>query len=230
MKKIFCVLITLLLIFLIYKQFDNHKINYLSIGDGLIRGMNSFNVENYGYNDYIYEYLKQKNKLNSFNNSFYNTKIMNLLEDIKKNRTIWSRNSEFYLKKLLRESDFLVISIGMEELAKNYNSDNMDDNYIFFNKMYIAIEKLIIEIKKYAKGKIVFIGYFNPTNYYDSKTDEFFYNVDIKLNRLMMNNNITYIDLYEMVKGRRFKDNIKTPFLNVKGYKKLAEIIEFYFD
>ena len=74
------------------------------------------------------------------------------------------------------------------------------------------------------------MGYYNPTDYYDSKTDEFFCDIDIKLNRLMMINDISYIDLYEQVKGNRYKDNLNSTFLNIRGNEKIAEIIEFYFE
>ena len=230
MKKIGFIILTILGLFLIYRHFDNHQINYVSIGDGLIKGMNSKNQINYGYNDFVKEYLKRKGHLSSFNNSFYNNKVSGLTEDVKKNRTIWEGNNEYYIKKLLRESDMLVISVGMEELSNNYDKFNMEHNYIYFNKMYVEIEKLITEIKKYAKGTIIFVGYYNPTTYYDSKTDEFFCDIDIKLNRLMMVNDISYIDMYEMVKGNRYKDNLDTPFLNIRGYEKLAETLEFYLE
>ena len=230
MKKIICLLLTFFSIFLIYRHFDNHKINYVSLGDGLIKGMNSSNIAYYGYNDFVKEYLSRNNKISTFNNYFYNKTILEITEDIKNNRTIWINDKEFFLKKVLRESDILVISVGMEELFENYQKYDMEQNYIYFNKMYVDIENLVKEVKKYTKGMILFLGYYNPTNFYDSKTDEFFCDIDIKLNRLMMVNDISYIDLYEKVKGNRYKDNIDTPFLNVRGYEKIAETIEYYLE
>lgn len=230
MKKLICIFLTIFGLFFIYHHFDSHQIKYVSIGDGLIRGMDSRNQINYGYNDFVKEYLEKKGQLFLFNNSFYNKKIEGLIDDVKKNRTIWNNNNEYYIKKLLRESDVLVISVGMEELMESYDKFNMDNNYIYFDKMYNEIEKLIMEIKKYAKGTILFVGYYNPTTYYDSKTDEFFCDMDIKLNRLMMVNDISYIDMYEIVKGNRYKDNLDTPFLNIRGYERLAKSIEFYFN
>ena len=228
MKKIISILITVFGIILIYNYFDNHKINYVSIGDNLINGMNSYNIKSYGYNEFVKEYLDKNKRLSSFNNYFFSKNIIDLTKDIKNNRTIWLDNNEYFIKKVLRESDILVISVGMEELSKNYQKYNMDSNYIYFNKMYIDIENLVKEIKKYAKGTILFLGYYNPSTFYDSKTDEFFCDVDIKLNRLMMLNDISYIDLYEKVKGNRYKDNVDTPYLNIRGYENIAQTIEFY--
>ena len=224
MKKIITFLLTFLGIFLIYYHFNIHTINYISIGDNVMN--NNFN----NYNTFIKEYLIRKEWLGNFNTSFYNKTVLSLYEDIKNNRTIRNGEEDYYIKKVLRESDVLVISVGMEELSKNYNKYNMDHNYIFFNKMYVDIEKLVCEVTKYAKGKILFLGYYNPTDYYDSTTDEFFCDIDIKLNRLMMINDIYYIDLYEQVKGNRYKDNLNSTFLNIRGNEKIAEIIEFYFE
>ena len=56
MKKILFLIILFLSLFGIYKAFDNPKLNYISIGDSLINGINPYNNTGYGYNDY-YEYV-----------------------------------------------------------------------------------------------------------------------------------------------------------------------------
>ncbi len=137
-------------------------------------------------------------------------------------------NKDYFIKKVLRESDILIVSVGSLDFFLNYNKYNMKENYIYFNKMYNEINDLIKEIKKYAQGIIIFLGYYNPTNYYDSKTDEFFYNTDVKLNKLMKDD-IIYIELYELVKGNKYKDN-NSVYLNKYGYKKIANIIEYYIE
>ena len=222
MKKILFLLITVIGIYLIYLYFSHTSINYLSISDNVMIGENN-------YNNYIYEYLHNKKKLNEFNSYFTNYTISLIYQDIKNNRTIRVNNNDYYFKKSLRESDFVVISIGMEELSNNYNKYDMNKNYKYFDKMYFDIEKLVKEIKKYAQEKVIFLGFYNPTNYYDAKTDEFFYDIDIRLNRLMINNNITYIDLYELIKGNNYKEK-NSVYLNSKAHQKIANIIEFYID
>ena len=144
-------------LFGIYKFFDEPKINYISIGDSLINGVNPYNIEGYGYNNYVKNYLERNDLLRSFNNYYYNNSLKGLTEDIKNNRTIMVNNEEYFLKKMLRESDLIVISSGMDELSFNYQEDNMDYNYQYFNKMYYDIEELIIEIKKYSINDIIFI-------------------------------------------------------------------------
>ena len=217
MKKLTILLITILVIYVIYSFLNVQKINYISIHDNILNS----------YNDYIKNDLI--NKLDRFNNEFSNSSIIKMCQDIQNNKTIRINNYDYYLKKELRESDILVIGIGMEELIHNFNKYDMKKNYNYFNSMYSNISKLISEIKKYAYGKIIYLGYYNPTNYYDSNIDEFFYDIDYKLNRLMMDNDIIYIDLYEFVKGNNYKEKDFVT-LNIDGNKKLARIIEFYLE
>ena len=208
MKKILGLLFSIICLFLIYHLFDKNKVNYVSVSENL-----------YSYNDYVKDYLISKKRLNSFNTEFINNSINNLYKDLKNNRTIRVNNNDYYFKKVLRESDFVVINIGMTELNNSYDKYDMNKNNSFFSKMYLDIERFIQEIKKYAQGKILFIGLYNPSNYYDANTDRFFYDVNIKLNELMLKNNIIYIDLYEMAKNN--KENIQ---------EKIANIINFYLE
>ena len=222
MRKIVFILVTIVGIYLIYLYFNKTNINYLAISDNVMMSDSNFN-------NYVYKYLKSKNRINDFNTNFTNYTASLIYKDIKTNRTIRVNNHDYYLKKSLRESDLVVISVGMEELANNYNKYDINENYIYFNKMYPDIEKLIKEIKKYAQEKVIFLGFYNPTNYYDAKVDEFFYDIDIKLNRLMINNNIVYIDLYEQVKGNNYKIG-NSVYLNDIAYKKIANYITYYLE
>ena len=217
MKKITILLITILGIYLIYIFFSNNKINYVSITDNIINN----------YNYIIEDYLTNKDKLDNFNNYFNSSTIKKTYQDIKNNRTIQVDKNYYYLKKILRESDVLVISVGMEEVVNYFNKYDMKNNYDCFDTMYFDIERLIKEIKKYAYGKIIFIGYYNPTNYYDANIDRFFYDIDIRLNKLMMDNDIIYINLYEMIKENKFKENDGV-HLNYLANKRISYIVEYY--
>lgn len=211
MKKIILLIITFICLFIIYSFFDKNKVNYVSISD--------YYVINNNYNNDIYKYLINNDRLGSFNTCFNNKNVSSIYKDLLNNRTIRDKKNEYYFKKVLRESDVVIINVGMGELSSFYNKYNMNENNNFFNKLYFDIEKLIKEVKKYAKETIIFIGLYNPTNYYDAKTDEFFYNIDTKLNKLMMNNDINYIDLYELIKNSNNKENVSF---------KIASILEFY--
>ncbi len=199
-----------MLIYLIYSLFRINKINYVSISDVSIN-----------------DQFINKDKLANYH-SFYSNSIEKAYQDIKNNKTIKQDNEIYYLKKVLRESDVLVISVGMKELNNGFNKYNMDMNYELFNKMYSNIKILINELKKHAFGRIIFIGYYNPCNYYDANIDRFFYDMNIKLERLMIDNNIIYLDLYELIKGSNYK--INNYYLNDKGLKKISSMIDFYLE
>lgn len=179
-------LITFLVIYLIY-SFNNEDNNYVLIRD------------NNKLNNYIMEcYLVNNKKVNDL---FSSPSIIKSYQDIKNNRTIKVNDNLYYFKKVLRESDVLVINVGMEELTLSFNNNNLKANYELLNRMYNDIEKLIKEIQKYAFGKIIFIGYYNPTNYYDAYIDELFYSINSNLEKLMNKNGIIYVDLYEKIKA-----------------------------
>ena len=224
MKKILYIFLVIISILLIYFNVNNHKYNYTIIGDEII----SDSIGNYNY--YVKNYLERKNSLISFNNLYYNDSIIGLANDIKNNRTIIKGDNEYYLKKVLRESDFVVIDIGMKILNKNYDQYNMNKNYYYFNRMLDEIEKLIEEVTKYSCGKILFLGYYNPSNYYDAKTDEFFYNIDSKLQEMLSRKSIIYVDLYDLVKGNHYKLSNNSYLLNQYAHKKIASIIEYYLE
>ena len=71
-KKIIVFILLLLIIYFIYITFHDDKINYLSIGDFLSVGVNSYNENSYGYSDYLANYLKEKNLLKNYSKGFAN--------------------------------------------------------------------------------------------------------------------------------------------------------------
>ena len=223
MKKILYIVLTTISIIAIYLEYGNKKYNYVSL-------TNEFIINNRNYNDYVNEYLIKNNKLDSFNTYFTNNSINGLKEDIKNNRTIKIKENEYYLKKVLRESNIVVIDICMKRVIDNYSEYNMINNYYLFNKLLIEIEDLIKEIRKYAKADILFLGIYNPSNYYDSKTDELFYDYNIKLKSMLEKYSVDYIDLYEIIKSNRFKKNTNSFMLNSYGSKYISDIIERYLD
>ena len=217
----------LISVFLIFIFTKDKKINYLSIGDTLTRGINSYDVIGYGYNDYVKNYLNRNNLLRTFNTNYYNNSIIGFEDDIQNNKTIVINDKEYYIKKLLRESDLLVISLGMDELSYYFHND-IDYIHGQFDKMLLNLEDFIKVIVEYAKNDIVFIGYYNPTKNYNSDIDELFYYIDSSLIKMLNKYNVDYISLYEKVKNSNYLDNVNNYHLNSKGYLMIAnEIISY---
>lgn len=229
MKKILILLISILTVFLIFILAKDQKIDYLSIGDTLTRGINSYNVIGTGYNDYLKNYLRKNDMLRNFNDNYYNNSIISFTEDIKNNKTVIINDKEYYLKKILRESDLLVISIGMDELAYYFDMNNIENIYIDFDKMILNINDFIEEVTNYAKNDIVFIGYYNPTLIYNSDIDELFCYIDDELNKLLKNYDIEYISIYEEIKNGNYLLN-GNYHLNSKGYLIIANKIIDYIE
>ena len=135
--KLLTLLLFIIPIYLIYNSIDR-KIIYTTLGDHSYL---------YNYYDFISDRLRDKDKLkylNNYNNEDY--MINDIYNDIK------HKNS---LKKDLRESNLLTISIGKNDLIYLSNKYNL-----FITKKYIKKDliKLINEIRKYYKKNIYILG------------------------------------------------------------------------
>lgn len=223
MKKIIIFITIILIVFLIFIYAKPNKINYMSIGDNIMIGVSSYNRIGYSFNKYIENYLIENNYLKNYNDLYYNNSIKGLINDIKINKLINKDNKEYYLKKELRESDYLVISIGMNELyyrVSNYNKEILKREFNIMYNSYIELFKLI---KKYAKNEIIFLGLYNPYNEYNNDIDNDFNNINIKLNNLCNKYNIKYLELYQKIKNGNYLNN--NYYLNNKGNILLANLI-----
>ena len=89
MKKIIFIIILFLSCYIVYNLTYDEKFNYLTIGDGLSSGVNIYNIKQYGYSDYVKDYLDFEDKLKSYNNSFtnYDYRITDLIKIIEYNET-----------------------------------------------------------------------------------------------------------------------------------------------
>ena len=99
--------IVILLVFVIYLTTLDKEISYVAIGDYLTVGVNADKKQDYGYSNYVYEYLKEKNVVSEyiteFSDSTYRT--TDLIRDIKDNKKLYDEQvknakyiSNFYSK------------------------------------------------------------------------------------------------------------------------------------
>ena len=100
--KLIIFVLSLLIVFLIYNKFlkQNSKLIYIPLGDSIAEGMTPYKTIDYGYTDYVKDYLKDNDKL-----SFYTKKytksgytISDLKRDINDNKVIIENNKKYYLK------------------------------------------------------------------------------------------------------------------------------------
>lgn len=230
LKKRYQALIIFILIclsiFLIYKNNNKNNINYTSLGDGLSLGKDSFGRIDYGYSDYIKDYLIEKNKLNKYIKSFSNENmnIEKLYEYILINKKIKLKDKEYNIRNVLRESEILTMSIGLNDLIYGITTIRIKSPFEVDNvikEIDINFNILVNEIKKYYKGEIYVIGYYkNPL--YNSITND---SIE-KLNNVFKNNkDIVYIAIDDIINNKNNFSNPDSYYPNRIGYKLISQKI-----
>ncbi len=237
MKKYFKYVVFLLiviLIFLIYYLFNNNKINYIALGDSLAEGINPYGEVSYGYADYFAEELKDNNKLSYYTKKYTESgyKTTDLIKELEINNP---------LKKDLRESDLVTVSIGANDFLDNFNIKDLNINEILKLKENITnilpnLDNCIKEIRKYAKEDIIIIGYYNPIpflfNTSGDDLDELFAYIDDEYQKIAIKYKCKYISIYQLFKtNTSYLPNPSDIHPNLEGYQKIAEeIIKNYND
>ena len=225
--KFLSLITIILLVFEIYVYGKSNKLYYVTLGDSLSAGLNSYGKVEYGYNDYIKDYLTNKNHLSYYKNyakSGYET--INIIEDI---------NNNLNLKKDLRESDLVTISIGANDLLNKIDFKNFEIDRILELKNQVKnivpnLDKCIKEIRKYAKEKIIIIGYYNPIpflfNTNEKDLDDLFAYIDDEYIKLAKKYGCTYHSFYQSFKKHNnYLPNPSDIHPNFEGYKDIANRI-----
>ena len=221
--KLIVLIITCIFVYLIYTNNSNIKnINYISLGDGYAKGLNSYGNESYGYSDYIKDEINSNNQLNNYYNyGEEDVKIKDLYNNILINK---QEEKNPNIKQALRDANILTISIGLNDLIyrKNIqvsNTGNSEENII--QNIIIDLDQLITEIKKYYKYDIYLVGYYNfyPQNSIDKKLLD---KLNEKYKIFSKRKDIIYIDNSNMNnKLTTYLDNPNSYYPNIEGYRKL---------
>ena len=227
-KKYIVMFLIVILIFGTYYFFKSDKINYIALGDSLAEGMNPYGEVGYSYTDYLADYLNKNNKL-----SFYTKKhsksgytTTDVIKELEINNL---------LKKDLRESDLVTISIGANDFLNSINIKNLNINEILKLKDKVIpilpnIDNCIKEIRKYAKEDMIIIGYYNPIpflfNTSGSDLDTLFAYIDDEYQKIANKYDCTYISLYQLFKSdSSLLPNPADIHPNLEGYEKISEMI-----
>jgi len=223
--------------FIIYKTTYKEQFNYVSLGDSLTAGRNSYGGYDYGYTDYVRDYLEQNDKLDSYVNyavSGYSTD--DVINDINHNRIIEVDGIEIGLKRALRESDLVTISIGVNDILKKLNisslstwlSDRSSTTRII-DETFEKIKDVISLVRQYAKGDIIVVGYYNPLPELTKYKKNIDYLVDYSDNqyqKICNNSEIYYADISHVIESN--SDYLPNPLdihPNTQGYKAISEEI-----
>lgn len=221
--KLIIFLLIVFIIFLIYK--DNHVkyFNYTSLGDGYALGVNSYGVEEYGYSDFIQEKLRENNKLKLYTKSFAekDQSINSLYETIVTNEKKKIDNTERNIRQILRESDLVTLTIGLNDIIYQVSITRQINEYQLnriIDKVEIELTQLIKEIKQYYPKDLYVIGYPNLPieNSYIREGIK-------KLNEIYKEmDNIIYIDTTSIIDREDFLQSICL-YPGKKGYYKISE-------
>ena len=224
MKKIISILILFLSCYFIYNLTIDNELFYLSIGDGIAKGItDDGNVSEYNYTDSIKYYLTSKNKLKRFNNSFVDKdyRITYLLRIIKYKEEIVVNNDHISINELLKKADIVTISLGMNELYYKILVDN-NNIYSYIDGMLSDMELLLKEVDRYNHKKVIVLGYYNTT---DNNKDIFNY-VNYKLKNIVNKRGFEFVDVDKIINNNtNYFTNNTNFYLNNGGYQKISQII-----
>ncbi len=216
--KLLILIILSLSVYFIYYQTSNKEEKIVIIGDRFSEGINSYGIKDYSYIDFYLNELKEKNIKIKFNNQ-YIKRDMSIFQMIDKIQTYP------IIKRELLEANILIINIGYNDLIyelaieKTLNHKMLEEK---LNKIKNNYQLLLKEIRKYYKGKIIGIGY------YQDNQEDYYKNIGIrKINQVLQESNqIEYIDITKLLKEKdKYFTNPQSIYPNQLAYQKIAQEI-----
>ena len=227
-KKIL-LLIVISITFYITINSANDKLSYISLGDGLSKGINYNNYEGKGYSDFISDYINKYNKLEMYTKDFTNEdeRITDLIDNIEENISTTVNKKNITIQNAIKKSDIISISIGMNEILYKY-SNNVNDGYMYsyIDECINDLNKLIKTIRKLNNKDIYLLGYYNTTK--DKRLDKFIKYANNNLLEICSEYKLNYVNLYDIFKNNKHLIyNLYNHYPNQDGYKLIAnEIIK----
>ena len=207
MKKIILILFLFLSCYLIYTYTEDNTLSYLVIGDTI--------ADN--------PYIKNNPQIKKYNNSYISNdfRITDLINVIKYNEETNINNKKISIHRLLKNSDVIIISIGMNDIYYKLNSDTKDI-YTYLNDIIEKMEILLSEINRYHYTQVLVLGYYNITN---NNNDIFTY-LNYKLKKTIEKYRYEYIELNDTLKNSPHLYKKANHFtLNSQGYNEINKII-----
>ncbi len=212
MKKVLIIIIVALTIFLIYTGFKDDKIYYFNIGDEIALGMTPYGNVDYGYYDFVKDYLKENNLLKeTVHYAFKNTHTTDIINDIEANVFVSVGNTQKRIQNILIKADLVTVSLGNNDFLRNLTLNEeftLNDLYNTFEETTDDLEYLFKIIRQYCKEKIFFIGFFNKTK--DEELEQFFNYVNNKMINLTNEYKIKYINTHKLLNFKGFVDTYPT--------------------
>ena len=189
--------LALIFSFIIYDVTLTNRKSILILGDNHLT-----NNEYKTYDKYLYDDLKDNvvffNELFTLDKNNYK----DILNDIKNNKYVVSKNKKIYLNQLISKSNINILNANNEEY---FNKCNKSDSILkeYDKKIYDDLNNLNNVINKISTAKIIIIG-----NYCINKENN-------DLNQLYKNYN--YINMFDLTKNNENISSFKTFKLSNDG-------------
>lgn len=210
MKKIIIILFLFLscyICYYIYSITEDNKKYFLLVGDNIANN----------------PYLKEQSKISIINTDFINKdyRIIDILNIIKYNQEITINKKSVSIHQLLKKSDVIIISIGMNDIYYKLN-DNTKEIYTYLNNVVNNYELILKEINRYKHKEVIVLGYYNITN----KNNDLYTYTNYKIKRITNNYNYTFIDLNKIIHNNpKYLKKTNNFYLNNEGYKQINKLI-----
>ncbi len=212
-------LVGLFMTIIIYLKVDNNDINFLSLGDGIATGMTPYHIEGYDYNDYLSEYLSQKDNVVNYYKNFSepDETVVSLLNKIADN--ISTLENKIKIKQAIQKSDVITIALGMDELNSYASKKILGSSKItgYLNKY----EELFQKITQLNKNKIFVISLYESNLIAKDKISK----INTELEKLCQKYSITFIDISDIRNNSEFFIQKNSYYPNYKGQKYIFEKI-----
>lgn len=233
-KRLLVLLMGIIISIFIFKLTFNSKIDYLALGDDLSIGKTPFSTYGKSFTDYFANYLRNKNKLKSFNNEFAKKdyRTTDIIKDLQNNKKVLINDEEISINQAILKVDLITISTGTNELFYKLNYNNIRRNqintiYDYIDEMFIDIESLLIKIRKINNCKVYLIGFYNPlrnlTDEQEDKIEDIYEYIEEKFKYFEIYKNVIYVDVYEgFDENDYYLPSKKVNFPSLEGYNYIS--------
>lgn len=215
--------------FISYVQNNNKEINYTILGD---KELFSNNLKSVNFSDMIYQKLDDDNLLGFYSKDFIrkDIRIIDVMNDINDNISI----DNITIQNIIKRTDIMILSIGNNEINYKLSKIDKDINndveiYKYFDEIVNDASKLIDDIQKINKCKIIFLGYYNDTN--NVNNDKYYIYVNDKIENMIKDKKQEFINLYNLLNKNELYLTKSTPIYitnegNLAIYDKIVDKID----
>ena len=220
-KIILIVIIATITTIIIYNIFKTEKISFLALGDGVASGMTNYNIEGYSFNDYLRDYLKEQEMLESYIRDFVKkgSRVEDVVTALESNSEIEIKNTKITIMQAIANSNLITIAVGTDELVAN---TGLTSDAELINSISAQMKLLIEKIRSFSSKKIIIVGLYYSPLYENSVVDKINDNYQIIAN----NNECIFLDSKEKLMSSSYFLSEKTHYINYKGHEVIsAQII-----